>query len=98
VRVIGSETQNVALYGMGFWVFFNGPNYAGCSGPDGICQVNIVDLEDLKSGSDVKLYNVNTKGVQNLISIGGSGDTTTAPQTENPGSWGGVVAAFLEFE
>jgi glucan 1,3-beta-glucosidase len=83
---------------MGFWVFFNGPQYASCSGPDGICQVNIVDLDDLKSSSEVKLYNVNTKGVKNLISIGGSADTTTATQTENPGSWGGVVAAFLEFE
>ncbi|CAN9135394.1 unnamed protein product [Alternaria alternata] len=97
VRVIGSESHALALYGMGFWVFFNGPQYAPCSGPDGICQINIVDMEDLKPESAVRLYNINTKGVQNLISVGGSRNTMTATQAANPGSWGGVIAAFLRF-
>ncbi|KAH6876298.1 pectate lyase superfamily protein-domain-containing protein [Alternaria rosae] len=90
VRIPGPDTRSLALYGMGFWVFSNGPGYAACLGLDGICQVNI-------PGSAVRLYNVNTKGVQNLISFGGSKDSTTATQAANPGSSGGVVAAFLSY-
>ncbi|KAL1794586.1 hypothetical protein ACET3X_006402 [Alternaria dauci] len=98
VRVLGSDTHAISLYGMGFWVFFNGPNYAPCTGPDGICQVNIIDLEDLKPESAVRLYSVNTKSVQNMISVDGSADTTAVQQAANPGGWGGVVAAFLRFD
>ncbi|KAK4931428.1 hypothetical protein LTR49_002129 [Elasticomyces elasticus] len=98
LRIIGADTEKLALYGQGFWVFFNGPNYGACTGPDGACQVNIVDLEDLAKGNSVELYNLNTRGVQNMITIGGSGGEAAATQAENAGSWGGVLAAYLGFE
>lgn len=98
LRIIGPDTHTLPLYGHGYWLFFNGPNYGACSGPDGICQINIVDLEGLQKGSGVQLYNLNTKGVQNMITIGGSGGSIAATAKENTGSWGGVVAAFLGFE
>jgi glucan 1,3-beta-glucosidase len=99
LRVIGEETHTLPLYGQGFWVFFNGPNYGACAGPNGICQINIVDFDEgVKSGMGIELFNLNTKGVQNLITIGGSNGTIVATQESSPGSWGGVVAAFLGFQ
>lgn len=98
LRIIGAETHTLPLYGMGFWVFFNGPNYGACTGPGGVCQINILDLEDLRKGDHVELYNVNTRGVQNMITVGGSGGLGVATTAENPGSWGGVLAAYLGYE
>lgn len=97
VRIIGSETHTLPLYGQGFWVFFNGPDYGACTGPGGACQINIVDLEDLAKGDSVHLYNLNTRGVENMVTIGGSGGEIAATQAENPGSWGGVIAAYLGY-
>lgn len=76
----------------------SGPDYGACTGPQGFCQINIVDIEDVRPGSGVELYNLNTRGVQNLVTIGGSGGIKAATQNANPGSWGGVVAAYLGFE
>lgn len=95
LRIIGEETHTLAMYGQGFWVFFNGPNYGACTGPDGVCQINIVDLNDLSRDDGVDLYNLNTKGVQNMVTLGGSGGQVAATQTDNSGSWGGVIAAYL---
>jgi glucan 1,3-beta-glucosidase len=96
LRILGDETKTLPLYGQGFWVFFNANG--DCKGPDGNCQINVVDLVDLKNGSAVELYNLNTKGIQNMISLGGSGGSVAATAAENPGSWGGVVAAYLGSE
>jgi glucan 1,3-beta-glucosidase len=98
LRIIGTESHTLNLYGQGFWVFFNGPNYGPCTGPDGSCQVNIVDLEDLTRGDGIELYNLNTRGVLNMVTVGGSGGVVGATQAENAGSWGGVLAAYLGFE
>jgi glucan 1,3-beta-glucosidase len=74
-------------------VFFN--NYTDCTGPDASCQINIVDMEDVGTSSGVELYNLNTRGVLDMVTIGGSGGVVGATQAENMGSWGGVLAAYL---
>ncbi|USW48104.1 Putative pectate lyase superfamily protein [Septoria linicola] len=89
LRMLGSETQTVNIYGMGVWVFFNGPNYGACSGPKGSCQVNVVEI-DAEHG--FVMYNLNTKSVLNMITR--SNGTVVATQNENNGSWGGVVVAY----
>ncbi|EME87161.1 glycoside hydrolase family 55 protein [Pseudocercospora fijiensis CIRAD86] len=95
LRIFGEETRTLPLYGHGFWTFFNGPNYGGCeAGPEGNCQVNVVDLRDLRKGNGVELYNLNTKGVQNMVTLGG----VQLLKRWNSGSWGAVVAAYLGFE
>ena len=98
LRIIGSETHTLPLYGQGFWVFFNGPNYGPCTGPGGACQINIVDLGSLAKGDGVELYNLNTRGVEYMVAIGGSGGSKPATQAANAGSWGGVIAAYLGYE
>ena len=98
LRIIGADTHTLPLYGQGFWVFFNGPDYGPCKGPGGACQINIVDLEDLKKGDGVELYNLNTRGVEYMVTIGGSGGVEAATQAEDSGSWGGVIAAYLGYE
>ncbi|CAK1355823.1 Glucan endo-1,3-beta-glucosidase [Cercospora beticola] len=96
LRILGDETEELHLYGMGFWVFFNGPNYGACAGPNGSCQINIVELDDeLQSDNDVALYNLNTKSVLNMISD--SNGTVLATQDTNSGSWGGVIVAYRDF-
>jgi hypothetical protein len=55
-------------------------------------------LEDLRKHDSIELYNLNTRGVQNMVTIGGSGGVVAAIQAENTGSWGGVLAAYLGFE
>jgi glucan 1,3-beta-glucosidase len=98
LRIIGSESHTLPLYGLGFWVFFNGPDYGPCTGPAGSCQVNVVDLEDLKRNSGIELYNLNTRGVLNMVTIDGSGGEVGATQADNPGSWGGVIAGYIGYE
>lgn len=96
LRIVGSKSHTVNLYGQGFWVFFN--DLGGCTGPDGNCQVSIVDLEELQKGSGIELYALNTRGVENLIILNGSGGTPAVTSALNPGSWGAVIAAYLGFE
>jgi len=76
--------SNLFLYGGGFWTFFN--NGGGCNS----CQSNAVDIE---SSSKVFIYGLNTRANDNMI-IGDSGQLRVA-QNDNPGGWGGVVAAML---
>ncbi len=93
MRILGPQTETVAVYGSAFWVFFN--NYQGF-GQD--CQANVVDLEMLGgTGSGVYLYDLNTLNVRNMIVLGGSGGTIVATRLNNLGSWGGVVAAYLGY-
>ena len=98
LRIIGAASHTLNLYGMGFWVYFNGPNYGACSGPSGSCQRNIADVQDQKAGNGIELYNLNTRGVLNMVVLGGSGGKVAATQPQNVGSWGGVVAGYLGYE
>ncbi|KAF2104926.1 pectin lyase-like protein [Rhizodiscina lignyota] len=98
LRIIGEETKTINIYGSGFWVFFN--NYTQDCGST-FCQENIVDLENLKKGDGVELYNLNTRGTQNLITLDGNGQAApfqAAVSADNPGSWGAIIAAYLGFE
>nr|AQA29327.1 hypothetical protein 34 [Fulvia fulva] len=95
LRIVGKETHTLALYGQGNWVFFNGPNYGGLTLDGGVNgQVNIVDLQDLSRDNNVAIYNLNTKSVQNMITLDG-GSEVVATSAANSGSWGGVIAAYL---
>jgi glucan 1,3-beta-glucosidase len=94
LRILGDSTHTVNVYGGGYWVFFN--DFGGC--PGDYCQDQIVDLENLRKGDGVVLYNVNTRGVKDPIVIGGSGGTVGAAAADNPGSWGAAVGAFLGYE
>lgn len=99
LRILGEETSTLPLYGQGIWAFFNGPNYGACMGPNGTCQINAVEFDDqVPEGRGVELYNLNTKSVQNLITLGGSNGTVVATQESSPGSWGGVLVGWLGFQ
>jgi len=76
-------SSNLFLYGGGFWTFFN--NGGGCDS----CQTNAVVLQ---SSSKVFIYGLNTRANVNLV-VGDNG--LDVSQQDNPGGWGGVVAAML---
>lgn len=97
LRILGPQTRDVAIYGSGFWVFFDGITpYGGCE-PGGYCQLNIIDLEGLRKNAGVVLYNLNTHNVADLVRIGGDDGTIAVPANGNEGSWGSVIAAFLGY-
>jgi glucan 1,3-beta-glucosidase len=96
-----SAGNDIFIYGSGFWVFFNGLTFAsgqGYGGSDGceasccqrsVCQTNAAEVVGGTMG--LWWYAVNTHLMTNLVVDG----TNVASQYNNPGSWGGVVAAFL---
>jgi len=55
-----------------------------------MCQTNAVDIEQ---SSHVFIYGLNTRANANLV-IGDNGNLKVT-QNNNPGGWGGVVAAML---
>lgn len=99
LRIIGSQTKTVALYGQAFWVFFFRGNLE-CSGPDGTCQTNSVGFQGLGEGGgkDVVLYNLNTRGVYDLVRLEKADGTVASAQADNWGSWGGLVAAYVGYQ
>lgn len=98
LRVVGEQTRAIALYGQAFWVFFF-KNGQDCPGPEGTCQTNSVNFQGLEGGSqDVVLYNLNTRGVEDLVRLGSSSGGVGATQKEDEGGWGGVVAAYLRYQ
>lgn len=59
------------MYGAGHYSFFN--DYStSCSDQDAgsWCQASIVDIEG--SSSDITIYNINTVGVQNALTVNGN--------------------------
>ncbi|KAG0133222.1 pectate lyase superfamily protein-domain-containing protein [Tuber indicum] len=96
-----SGGSNIYIYGSGFWVFFNGLTFAdghGYGGSGGceasccqssVCQASAAEI--VSGTKSLYWYNVNTHLFTNLIVDGGN----IVKQFNNPGSWGGVVAAFL---
>ena len=99
LRILGEETNTLALYGQAFWVFFN-EGSSSCSGPDATCQTNAVDVQglDLGGGQGVELFNLNTRAVYDLIRLDGASGPVVASQPDNYGSWGGNVVAYLGFQ
>lgn len=96
-----SGGSNIYIYGSGFWVFFNGLTFASGQGygsgssceasccQSSVCQQNAAEI--VSGARSLYWYNVNTHLFTNLIVDG----SNVAAQFNNPGSWGGVVAAFL---
>jgi glucan 1,3-beta-glucosidase len=88
-----TNSKNLFLYASGFWTFFNGGfPPAGASNPcngGAVCQTNAVDV---KSGSGIYMYGLNTRSDLNMLT-GDNGLLVT--QNNNPGGFGAVVAAML---
>lgn len=84
-----TSSSNLFLYAGGFWTFFNGGNPSPCSGNPGNCQSNAVDI---KGSNGIYMYGLNTKSNLNMVT-GDNGLLVT--MNNNPGGWGGVVAAML---
>ena len=87
--------QNLFLYGSGFWTFFNNRrldqgNKGDCGGK--YCQLNAVEIGNGAKG--VYYYGLDTHSVQNMIRDVNPGGVLVT-QSNNPGPWDGVVAAFL---
>lgn len=80
--------SNLFFYGAGFWTFFN-DNSNDCSNNGGVCQTNAVWTNDV---SGLYWYGINEHLNLNLVVNNGQALVT---QNNNPGSWGGVVAAYL---
>jgi glucan 1,3-beta-glucosidase len=68
--------------------FFNG--LAGVVGP--YAQDNIVSIE--KSPKELRLYNLGTHLVKNMVTVDGQ---AAALSSDNAGSWGGIIAAYIPF-
>jgi glucan 1,3-beta-glucosidase len=94
LRIVNGS--DIFSYGFAGWVFFNGVGNAQCSNPSsatgGNCQDSLVSVEGVPE--NVVLYNVNVNAVKNLLTVN---SVPVAPRFYNPGSWGGVVAAYLNF-
>lgn len=98
-RIVGGS--NIYIYGSGYWVFFNGLTFASGHGYGGgggceasccqsdICQYNAAEVYN--GPKKLYWYSVNTHSFTNLILDGGN----VLAQLNNPGGWGGVVAAYL---
>lgn len=98
LRILGEKTKTINVYGDGTWVFFN--NYTGDCGST-FCQEQVIDLDDLVKGDQIQLYNLNTHGVEYMVSIDGDSSTPSveaATAADNQGSWGGVIAAYLGYD
>ncbi|KAF2172022.1 glycoside hydrolase family 55 protein [Zasmidium cellare ATCC 36951] len=79
--------SNLFLYGAGFWTFFN-DGQKDCQN-SGVCQTNAVWTNDV---SNLYWYGINEHLNLNLVVNNGQ---VLVTQNNNPGSWGGVVAAYL---
>ncbi|KAM0714834.1 hypothetical protein Q7P37_009298 [Cladosporium fusiforme] len=97
MRIMGSGTDTLALYGQAFWTFFF-KGQQDCAGPDGTCQANSVGFQGLGDGGrNVVVYNLNTRGVYDLVRLETADGRVGAAQADNWGSWGGLVAAYLGY-
>lgn len=91
-----ADSNNVSLYGGGYWTFFNGIQRNGCSGE---CQQNgaiYVNNTGLHS------FGVSTHNVRTMVLEGKDGKfNPVVKDTANSGGWqkgGGVLAAYLRQE
>jgi glucan 1,3-beta-glucosidase len=85
------SSTNLFLYASGFWTFFNGNDLTNCNN-NAACQTNAIDIT---SSSGIHMYGINTKSNLNMVT-GDNGLLVT--MNNNPGGWGGVVAAMLAEE
>lgn len=81
-RISGSSA--LSFYGAGFWTFFNNGN--GCSGD---CQTNGILIDNTHG---LYYFGINTHLVSTMVRNNG---VALVQKSNNPGGWGGGVAAFL---
>ena len=84
-----SGGSNIFIYGSAFWTFFNNNPSSGESNCGATCQTNGCSIANTKR---LYWFNANAHSVVNMIVKNGA---TLVAAYNNPGSWGGVVAAFL---
>ncbi|KAK3988327.1 glucan 1,3-beta-glucosidase [Cladorrhinum sp. PSN332] len=100
-----SRTRDTVLHGASLWVFFNKMNDnlwrdPQCLETGGVCQTNVAWVQGARR---LFWYSLSTKSAANMVYGVGGGSGVTAEenelsvvrQTDVPGSWGGVVAAYL---
>ena len=80
---------NTFIYGSGFWTFFNNHPSSGEQSCGNTCQTNGCSVVNTRS---LCWFNLNTHSVVNMIEENG---LSVVVANNNPGSWGGNVAAFL---
>ncbi|KAI9741161.1 MAG: hypothetical protein M1834_002874 [Cirrosporium novae-zelandiae] len=84
------DSSDLFLYGSGFWTFFNDGSTDNCNGNTATCQTNAVATWGEVTG--LNMFGFNTKASLNMLRNFGGALVT---QNNNPGGWGGIVAAFL---
>lgn len=95
-----SHAKDTVMHGSSFWVFFNKMNDnqwrdPQCAETEGVCQTNMAWVEGTKR---LFWYSLSTKSTTNMIYDIGKGEgkgVSLVKQSDVPGSWGGVVAAYL---
>ncbi|KAH8810931.1 pectin lyase fold/virulence factor [Xylogone sp. PMI_703] len=93
MRILGGSS--IIVYGSGVWTFFD--NLGNCTGSNGICQENAYEV--VSYPTNTYLYCLNSKDTTNLI-FGETASGTNgvlANTLNNPGGWGGDLAAYLGF-
>jgi glucan 1,3-beta-glucosidase len=71
LRVLGASS-NILVYGAGLYSFFN--NYANTCSDQGngeACQNNILSIETAAGAGPLSIYNLNTVGVTNMVTLNG---------------------------
>ena len=88
-----NKSSHVSIYGSAFWTFFNAGD-GSCQQGEGFCQEKACWV---KNSEALRWYNLNTHGVRDLVVGEGEGDGKGENVSAyfNPGSWGAVVAAYL---
>lgn len=90
---IVTKSEDVNIYGGGYWTFFNGINRTGCKGE---CQENGVIYED---NAGLYSFGVSTHNVRTMVLEGQNGKFKSVVKDKaNSGGWqsgGGVMAAYL---
>lgn len=89
------NSENISLYGGGYWTFFNGINRDGCKGE---CQENGAIYLDNKN---LQSFGISTHNVRTMVlesGVDGDKYKKVATDKKNAGGWqsgGGVLAAYL---
>ncbi|KAF9068683.1 glycoside hydrolase family 55 protein [Rhodocollybia butyracea] len=81
------RSQGIFVFGAGFYSFFT--NYTqNCSTSEGVCQTQIVDIDD---ESDIQLLSVSTVGAQFLVSVNKKG---VARQQDSRNGFADTITAW----
>ncbi|ODQ49670.1 pectin lyase-like protein [Saitoella complicata NRRL Y-17804] len=81
------DSANIYLYGGGLYSFFQ--DYSQTCLEDETCQASIVDIE---SSSAIYLYNLNTVGIVNMVTLDGA---SVAKQADNTDTFASTIMAWL---